>query len=389
MQTLSEKTDELKAGKRYKLIVRSAEEAVRIIREKLGDRAKVLSVRQVGGEGLKRFISSPKLEVIAEVQNPDAAEQKISGEELSSDDSSDSDPTGDNETVKSSTISHEASETDKKTINSKISSGENEISFFDQNETLSLLHKTGFDQTLLSDIQSWSNWNEFKDLPLADALKHITVGLSDRYRSATALKAQNKIALIGSPGVGKTTTLCKFLAHEVFMNKTCPMVLKVESGVPNPDDALRIFCEVVGVTLYRQAESVPQASDDSPLYLDFPGLSLTNLEDWTTTKSTLDDLEVETRVLVVNGAYDKDILYKNINTANHLGATHLAITHFDEISNSTKLWPLLLRSNLTPLCICNGQNVTGDFTTGVLNQMISRTFPEELYAKGFSSYQNL
>jgi flagellar biosynthesis GTPase FlhF len=94
-------------------------------------------------------------------------------------------------------------------------------------------------------------------------------------------------------------------------------------------------------------------------------------------------------VLVVNGAYDKDILYKNINTANHLGATHLAITHFDEISNSTKLWPLILRSNLTPLCICNGQNVTGDFTTGVLNQMISRTFPEELYAKGFSSYQNL
>ncbi len=389
MQTLSEKTDELKAGKRYKLIVRSAEEAVRIIREKLGDRAKVLSVRQVGGEGLKRFISSPKLEVIAEVQNPDAAEQKISGEELSSDDSSEPDPTGDNETVKSSTISHEASETDKKTIDSKISSGENEISFFEQNETLSLLHKTGFDQTLLSDIQSWSNWNEFKDLPLADALKHITVGLSDRYRSATELKAQNKIALIGSPGVGKTTTLCKFLAHEVFMNKTCPMVLKVESGVPNPDDALRIFCEVVGVTLYRQAESVPQASDDSPLYLDFPGLSLTNLEDWTTTKSTLDDLEVETRVLVVNGAYDKDILYKNINTANHLGATHLAITHFDEISNSTKLWPLLLRSNLTPLCICNGQNVTGDFTTGVLNQMISRTFPEELYAKGFSSYQNL
>ena len=390
MQAISEKTDEVKAGKRYKLIVRSAEEAVRIIREKLGDHAKVLSVRQVGGEGLKRFISSPKLEVIAEVQNPDIAEQKISGEKLVSKDSTESDAIGDNEGVKSSAITQEAIEANKQEkTNSKLASGENEISSFDQNETLSLLHKTGFDQTLLSDIQSWSNWSEFKDLPLADALKHITVGLSDRYRSAVEQKAQNKIALIGSPGVGKTTTLCKFLAHEVFMNKTCPMVLKVESGVPNPDDALRIFCEVVGVTLFRQAESVPLATDDSPLYLDFPGLSLTNLDDWTTTKSTLDDLEVETRVLVVNGAYDKDILYKNINTANHLGATHLAITHFDEISNSTKLWPLILRSNLTPLCICNGQNVTGDFTTGVLNQMISRTFPEELYAKGFSSYQNL
>jgi flagellar biosynthesis protein FlhF len=55
--------------KKYRLVVRSAEEAVRMIRDKLGDHAKVLSVRQIGGEGLKRFISSPKLEVIAEVSN--------------------------------------------------------------------------------------------------------------------------------------------------------------------------------------------------------------------------------------------------------------------------------------------------------------------------------
>ncbi len=54
-------------SKRFRLVVRSAEEAVRLIKEKLGDDAKVVSVRQFGGEGLKRFISSPKLEVIAEM----------------------------------------------------------------------------------------------------------------------------------------------------------------------------------------------------------------------------------------------------------------------------------------------------------------------------------
>ena len=54
METLSEKKD-ANVGKRYKLIVRSAEEAVRIIRDKLGDHAKVLSVRQVGGEGAEKI----------------------------------------------------------------------------------------------------------------------------------------------------------------------------------------------------------------------------------------------------------------------------------------------------------------------------------------------
>jgi len=385
MEALAEKQNEQNAGKRFKLVVRSAEEAVRVIREKLGDNAKVLSVRQVGGEGLKRFISSPKLEVIAEIQpsiEPSEIEPNSGGQEVKSEQKENSaqiDSTKNNAKTQASSV-----------LPPNVSAGDPSVSDTDlilENDTLTLLQKTGFDQTLLRDIQSWSNWNDFKDLPLADALKHITVGLSDRFRSSAKAKTTNKIALIGSPGVGKTTTLCKFLAHEVFMNKTSPMVLKVESGVPNPDDALRIFCEVVGVTLYRQAESVPVASEQSPLYLDFPGLSLSNLDDWSQTKSTLDELEVTTRVLVINGAYDKDILFKNINTANHLGATHLAITHFDEISNSTKLWPLIIRSNLTPLCICNGQNVTGDFTTGVLNQLISRTFPEELYAKGFSSYQ--
>ena len=52
-----------------------------MIRDKLGDDARVLSVRQVGGEGLKRFISSPKLEVIAEVpsdnENESSSEMQL------------------------------------------------------------------------------------------------------------------------------------------------------------------------------------------------------------------------------------------------------------------------------------------------------------------------
>ena len=68
----------IQAPKKYRLVVRSAEEAVRLIREKLGDQARVTSVRQVGGEGLKRFISSPKLEVIAEVGGIAQGDKEVS-----------------------------------------------------------------------------------------------------------------------------------------------------------------------------------------------------------------------------------------------------------------------------------------------------------------------
>ena len=364
------------SGKRFRLTVRSAEEAVRVIRDKLGDQARVLSVRQVGGEGLKRFISSPKLEVIAEIPADDSGEISDTG------------------LLEEAEVSEDLAVADKEAPSSSApnlpeDSGLSDVSFDESNDKVRLLRKAGFDLNLLGEIQSWSSWQEMKDKPLADVLKEITVGLSDRFRSTKLTPTTDKIALIGAPGVGKTTTLCKFLAHEVFMNKKIPFVLKVENGIPNPDDALRIFCEVIGVTLFREPEGMPQVSEESPLYLDFPGLSLSNLQDWVEAKQTLDEMQVDTRVLVVNGAYERDILLRSIRSAKHVGATHLAITHFDELSNSTKLWPVLLQEDLSPLCICNGQNVTGDFSTNVLNQLISRTFPEELYARGFSTYKNV
>jgi flagellar biosynthesis protein FlhF len=374
VSTVVEEKTERKTGKKYRIIVRSADEAVRVIQRKLGPEARVISVRQVGGQGLAKFISSPKLEVIAEIP-PEGGE--LGNEVL---DSSESLSANEVDVVP------ESQATDIAAPNPDMPEGASSLSEEDLNDSdvMRLLGRAGFDPALLSDLRAWARWDEMKEMPLADALKEITVGLSDRYRDLDNQGTSNRIALIGPPGVGKTTTLCKFLAHEVFINKHVPHVLKVENGVPNPDDALRIFCEVVGVTLYREPTNIPQVSDESPLYLDFPGISLSHREDWTQTRETLDLLDVETRVLVVNAAYDRAVIDQVIRLSSLLGATHLALTHFDELSNSTKLWPVVLRSGLTPLCVCHGQNVTGDFSTNVLNQLIARTFPEQLYARGIS-----
>jgi flagellar biosynthesis protein FlhF len=371
VSTAVEEKTEHKAGKKYRIIVRSADEAVRVIQRKLGPEARVISVRQVGGQGLAKFISSPKLEVIAEIP-PEGGEQE--NEALDSAEPSASEIVSIPESQVSPTPESEISQDVPPLTEEDL----------EDSDVMHLLARAGFDPALLSDLRAWSRWEAMKEMPLADALKEITVGLSDRYRALENRGTSNRIALIGPPGVGKTTTLCKFIAHEVFINKHVPHVLKVENGVPNPDDALRIFCEVVGVTLYREPTNIPQVSDESPLYLDFPGISLSHREDWTQTRETLDLLDVETRVLVVNAAYDRAVIDQVIRLSSLIGATHLALTHFDELSNSTKLWPVVLRSGLTPLCVCHGQNVTGDFSTNVLNQLIARTFPEQLYSRGIS-----
>lgn len=368
--------------KRFRLVVRSAEEAVRMIREKLGDSARVVSVRQTGGEGLKRFISSPKLEVIAEVppvENPSNAEPIEP-----SDDSvkilSEVPP------IEKSSIDDKALETVAKPLNpSKSPELANDL----PQDALQLLSRAGFDDVLVSQIKSWPEVGDISNLPLADVLRKVTQCLSDRFKSTPQVPLGSKTALLGSPGSGKTTMLCKMLAHEVFIKKKLPMVLKLENGVPNPDDSLRIFCEVIGVTLYREESKIPNATLQSPLFIDIPGISLSDAAEWSKIKASLTSLGVTSRILVVNGAYDSRVLSKCVRIGGNLDATHLAITHFDELSNASKLWPIIFDSALSPYCISTGQNITGDFSSNVLNQMIAKSFPENLYTQSFSSYQRI
>ena len=54
---MAQKNVSITPGQKYKFIVKSAEEAASIIREKLGEMAQVISVRQVEGEGLAKFLA--------------------------------------------------------------------------------------------------------------------------------------------------------------------------------------------------------------------------------------------------------------------------------------------------------------------------------------------
>jgi len=368
--------------KRFRLVVRSAEEAVRMIREKLGDSARVVSVRQTGGEGLKRFISSPKLEVIAEVP---PVENSSNAESI--------EPSDDSEKIVSevpqiekSNNEGQALETAAKPLNPSQSP---ELTNDFPKDALQLLSRAGFDEVLISQIKSWPEVGDISNLSLADVLRKVTQCLSDRFKGTPQVPLGSKTALLGSPGSGKTTMLCKMLAHEVFIKKKLPMVLKLENGVPNPDDSLRIFCEVIGVTLYREESKIPTATLQSPLFIDIPGISLSDSAEWSKIKASLTSLGVSSRILVVNGAYDSKVLSKCVRIGGNLEATHLAITHFDELSNASKLWPIIFDSALSPYCISTGQNITGDFSSNVLNQMIAKSFPENLYTQSFSSYQRI
>ena len=153
MEVLNEKMSDQSKAKRFRLVVRSAEEAVRVIREKLGESARVLSVRQVGGEGLRKFISSPKLEVIAELPIED--ESNVVGIE--------SDKLSNEGNLEVANSKPEVLAKEKPKIDTKpIEQQTKEIvkKHNSDSNSIEILKKAGFDAQLLSVIETWSNWSD-------------------------------------------------------------------------------------------------------------------------------------------------------------------------------------------------------------------------------------
>ena len=55
--------------------------------------------------------------------------------------------------------------------------------------------KNWFDPTLIKIFKHGSNWKEIKNKPIADALKEITVGLSDRFRKIEEKPTTSRLLL--------------------------------------------------------------------------------------------------------------------------------------------------------------------------------------------------
>lgn len=355
-------------AKRYRLIVSSAEEAVKVIREKLGETARVVSVKQIDGQGLARFLTSPKLEVIVTVPN---LEQKT--------DSSSA-------TIQASGVGNVDNKVEKKdNVEEEFSaeqtnSRSRKVTATSDSKLSSILEGAGFDQDLLNRLESHPQWNQMQKMPLAHALSDISKYLKSEYATLRNRQRENRVAFLGTPGVGKTTALCKLLVNEVFFNQNSVHVLKIDGEVPNADDALRVFCEVLGVPVYRHVDDVVNIPNDEVVFFDIPGVSLKE-QSWLDVGKKLDAMNVRSRVLVLNAAYDTDVLKKTIQYGIRAKCTHLIFTHVDELSNATKLWSYVFSSGLTSILLCHGQSITDDFSENILSYLLNNTFPRHLLAR--------
>ncbi|MBI5424842.1 MAG: hypothetical protein HZA32_12240 [Opitutae bacterium] len=341
----------------YRFVVKNADEAARVIREQLGENARVLSVRNVESGGMLGLFSSPKLEVIAQILAPEpapapapevVAEPKAVLSELGAA----------NEAVSAGRVRAPRSmiRAPKMTLPE-------------------LLRRSGFSESLLARLERAPEWRRLEELPLHRALVETGNHLRDLAAQRATRAPLSRAAFLGTPGVGRTTALCKWLSAEVFRRARIGHVVTAEFDRPNSPGQLPVFCEALGVPLAHFPASTEPATEGGFVYFDLPGLSLRNPSENASIARFLDTEKITERVLVLNAAYDHSTLRSAYAAGRDLGATHVVFTHLDEVSQWGRLWDYLLDGDLEPLFLATGPSLTSDLEVDAADAVARRTMP--------------
>ncbi len=320
----------------YRFEAGSAAEAVEVIRARLGSEARVLSVSSKPRRGLARLWASPRFEVVAELPPPVVPEPREPEPEAA--------PSGFSPAL------------------------------VDGSRLPALLRRAGFPERLLGRLEMSPGWTRALSRPLHEALADLHRDLRAAARPPRPLP--RRAAFLGSAGVGRTSALCKRLAHEVIERGASGRVWRVEFGRPNPAPLLDVFGEALGVPVehYAPGFGAPGAGDGF-LFADLPALPPRGSSEDAALARFLDAEGFDGRVLVLNAAYEPDALRAAYARGLDHGATHLVCTHLDETPRWGRLWEFLLEGELSPLFLSTGPGLTGEMATDVLGALLARTLP--------------
>lgn len=332
-------------------IAASPEEAVSQIRARLGPDAVVLNVRPIKPPGLARLWQKPMIEVVAYRPEPTPPPPQPP-------------PPVVNETMAG--------------FRQELEEIRQQVDLNNSGwRVAGLLQKTGLlplhAQHILDKLKSVHG-----DLPPASLGEEIALAraqLARDWRAPFAIGPRSTHVLIGPAGSGKSTVLCKWLTQAVLVEGRLARVWRLDGVTANTAEFLSVHGEALGAEVERSwAADAKDVSEDIG-FMDLPGVDWRNPLAIRELSSHLVRLGSPHMHLVLNGAYDINVLLAQVRAFSVLPLEDLIISHLDEEPHWGKLWNLALGARLPIRHLSAGQNIPGDFWEASADRILSRQFP--------------
>ena len=325
----------------YRFIVRSVNEALSVLKAQLGPEARVLSVRPVRQNFIKRIFGGAKLEVIAELAAPESVLEPVMAPPVPG--------------VLNSTYA------------AGLARGSRPV------DLRAALRTAGFSESLLWRVETERRWSISGDKPLGNALADFVHELRQLVGAFPVVPLSRRVVFISSSQADKSLALGQWLTWEVFQQGTKCRVHHVEFSRPNPCLELEVFCDAVGVGLTHHTPNLRVSDEGARVYWDVPCFGAAAGDEMPLLADLLEQQAIETRVLVLNAAYETESLRVGLKSGRALGATHVVLTHLDEAKDVGKIWEILLEGEMRPLFFSHDGNLLGPIGADPLDFLVQKT----------------
>ncbi len=167
--------------------------------------------------------------------------------------------------------------------------------------------------------------------------------------------------MVGTPGTGKTTCMCKWMTQEVLLRNKSVRAWRLDGSMANTAEFLNVHGEVLRVPVERFWDDTEEIPGDTMRFVDLPGVSAGDREARRALVEQVKALPLTETYLVLNASYDLGLLLNHARFFSVLPLSGLILTHLDEETRWSKCWNLVLATQLPILYLSGGQNIPGDF----------------------------
>ncbi len=364
-----------------KIIASSTQEALEKVQAQVGPDAVILNVRKLPADGMKKLWAKPQVEVLATTPEPEPSEQE-SLQQL---------------TVKVQQLEDELQARGVVSVEPlPLSSPDDRLppkvmqmiraAQGDEMEEVLLPAVRVLEQIGL--LPSHARWlsaqsrnflGATRPRNLLEEMELLRDVLSEYWHQLARRveKPGNPVrVLVGTPGTGKTTVLAKWATLETFLRQRPSRIWRLDTDRPNTAEFLSLHGELLQVPVERLWNPDEQPPEDTMRLVDYPGVPIDQPDSLEALARQVKELGATEIHLVLNAAYDLGLLLRQARAFSQLRLSGVILTHVDEDERWSKVWNIMLATQLPITYLSGGQDIPGDFHPAI---------PESLFDTWISS----
>ena len=175
-----------------------------------------------------------------------------------------------------------------------------------------------------------------------------------------------RVALVGPPGGGKTTTIAKLAAHFGLRLRTRVALVSLDTHRPGSHDQTRRYAELIGVpsvqsqTVSGVREVLRQLPESDLVLIDTPGVSWRDRGRFARLAALLRAARPDEVHLALPTSLSARVQEQAVKTFAPLGVSRLLLTHLDEAIGLGAVLNVLDRLSIGVSYLAGGQRVPTD-----------------------------